>query len=46
MITRGTLFLPESLYEIGERPLMLEFDEIQVENRNVEFYQGKQAIWF
>ena len=40
MFTRGFLFLPEMLYSLGERPLLLEFDELQVENRNVDFYQG------
>jgi hypothetical protein len=40
MVTRGFLFLPETLYDIGERPLLLEFDELQIENRNVDFYQG------
>ncbi|KAI8057143.1 hypothetical protein BDF22DRAFT_227395 [Syncephalis plumigaleata] len=39
IVTRGFLFLPETLYDIGERPLLLEFDELQVENRNVDFYQ-------
>ncbi|KAI9592098.1 hypothetical protein BDF19DRAFT_498830 [Syncephalis fuscata] len=39
VITRGFLFLPETLYSLGERPLLLEFDELQVDNRNVSFYQ-------
>jgi hypothetical protein len=43
IITNVALMTPECLYNVGERPLVLSLDEIQVECRNTEIYQGN---WF